>query len=141
MTTTDQPHNVFGGIFREEVAQQLLDCCMRLVNNTFAPLHTQCERKVDGSELFTKCVDQVRTAWTEDDFAQETSAQGAGFDTVVRGSFILYVRQTYVDPSGAQAVQIRLTVPPTTSFMREFLKSLSSEEELRSGSYGSLRHA
>ena len=122
-------------MFREEIAQQLLTSCALLVKSCFGDLHEQCSRKQEGEEVFRSCIDMVRTGWVEDDFQEEMKAAPPDFDTQVRGSFIVFVRQTYTDATGANTVHVRVTVPPTIAFLRELLRAISNDEDLRNGAY------
>lgn len=127
--------NPYGGIFREEIAQQLLERCVQLVRFCFYGLHERCTQLEDAASLFARCVETVRTAWSESDFQQETQRLGPDFEACVRGSFIAYARMMHMDPSGQATVQIRLTVPPPISFVREFLRDLAQDDTFRTGSY------
>lgn len=122
-------------MFREEIAQQLLTSCTLLVKSCFGDLHEQCSRKQEGEEVFRSCIDMVRTGWVEDDFQEEMKAAPTDFDAQVRGSFIVFVRQTYTDATGANTVHVRVTVPPTIAFLRELLRAISVDEDLRNGVY------
>lgn len=124
-----------GGMFREEIAQQLLTSCAAIVKSCFGDLYDQCERKQEGCDVFRSCIDMVRTGWVEDDFNEEMRLVPNDFDTQVRGSFIVFVRQTYTDTTGANTVHVRVTVPPTIAFLRELLRTISTDEDLRNGLY------
>lgn len=124
-----------GGMFREEIAQQLLISCASLVRSCFGDLYQQCDRKQDGDEVFRSCIDMVRTGWVEDDFQDEMRAAPTDFDAQVRGSFIVFVRQTNTDATGANTVHVRVTLPPTIAFLREFLRAISVDDDLRNGVY------
>lgn len=122
-------------MFREEIAQQLLTSSASVVRSCFGDLHKQCDRKQEGEEVFRSCIDMVRTGWVEDDFHEEMKAAPTDFDAQVRGSFIVFVRQTYTDATGANTVHVRVTVPPTIAFLRELLRAISVDEDLRNGAY------
>lgn len=125
----------YGGMFREEIAQQLLESCTATAMACFRDLYQQCERKHDGEAVFRNCVDMVRTGWVEEDFTEELKCAPTDFDAQVRGSFIVFVRQTYTDATGGSTVHVRVTVPPTVAFLREFLRAISRDEDLRSGAF------
>ena len=127
--------SICGGVFREEIAQQLLTSCASIVKSCFAELHDQCERKQDGAEVFRSCIDMVRTGWVEEDFAEEMKCAPPDFDAQFRGSFIVFVRQTYTDATGGSTVHVRVTVPQTSAFLRELLRAISLDDDLRNGAY------
>lgn len=124
-----------GGMFREEISQQLLTSCAAIVKSCFGDLYEQCDRKQEGEVVFRSCIEMVRTGWVEDDFNEEMRQAPNDFDTQVRGSFIVFVRQTYTDATGANTVHVRVTVPPTIAFLRELLRAISTDDDLRDGSY------
>ena len=128
-----------GGIFREEIAQQLLYSCMCIVKTCFNDLFVQCERKRDGCDIFRSCVDTVRTSWAESDFSREvslvTTCSSADVDVQVRGTFVVFVRQSYTDATGVSTINIRVSIPPTNAFMREFLCALGADDDFHSGAY------
>lgn len=125
----------FGGIFREEVAQNLLDKCIAVIQGCFGSLHLACAQKVDGDDLFTQCADSVRNTWSEAEFQTECMHAGDAFEVFVRGSFISFVRQMNLDHTGQSRVEVRLTIPPTVAFMREFLRDLTEDPVFRGGQY------
>ena len=126
---------IYAGMFREELSQQLLDQCVLIVNDCFRPLFELCEDKVDGTVVFKQCVETVRTAWGESDFQQEAMRLPVESETALRGAFLAYVRQTNVDPTGQSVVDVRVQLPPTLSFVREFLRSFSLDHGVQNGSF------
>lgn len=126
---------LYGGVFREEIAQQLLCACTSIVRACFSGLYEQCEQKQDGAEVFRACIDTVRNAWVEEDFAGEMRHAPPDFETLVRGSFVIYVRQSYTDATGAKTIHVRVSIPPTIAFLRELLRAVAQDEDVRAGTF------
>lgn len=118
----------YGGIFREELAQQLLHESQAILCKSFQPLYETCVTKVDGANIYRKCMATVST-WSDHDFSMEAAHQSVALDTFVRASFISFVRQSHVDPSGQSRVQVRLSIPPTKAFIRELFRAFSQESQ------------
>ena len=126
-----------GGIFREEMPQQLMIVCKDQLLEAFIPVYKMCNQKHNPAETFGKCMKLLHSQWTDRDFEAETEAlkKRPRAEDAFRHSFISYVKQTHVDPTSSKEVQARVTVPSLTVFVRHMLRAASEKVYVHTGRF------
>ena len=127
-----------GGIFLQETPQLLAVHVRRWVQTSFRDLYHACHAKEDARATFSRCMALVGTQWTEDDFAQEAARLERAVPQIHEAfgnTFVLFARLVHKDPSSAQSVSVRLTIPLLDVFVRRLLKHIAEHSYVTSGRF------
>ena len=123
---------LYSGIFKEEICVHFLNACIKITHIYFDELFRRCEDPVKIKE----CLNMIKH-WSPSLFNHEFDnirREIPNIEDMFKSTFIIFVKQFHERP-GCPKLQIRMTMPPASSFIQKFVVLMSTSELLCSGDW------
>ena len=132
---------VFGGVFHEEKSIEFLITCMQYIDRVFRPLYVECTSRFSAEQAkskFASCVIMAKS-WPDEKYLSEARKlilNAADAETLFQFTFATYVKHKFREPQKRKVpINVRLSFPPLSFFLKPFVEHVASNEYFQSGTY------